>query len=323
MAAVLDDLLRQQQGVLTRAQARAAGLSEGAIRRHLQARRWQKLYRGVYATFSGPVPRLAQFWAAVHAAGEDAVLCGQSVAELLNLTDRPSPTMHVKVASRRRVVPVPGVEVHRAQHMGRRRQPSGQPPQTTVEETIIDLTQSARDVEEAYGWLAKAVNARLTTPARLVEAMRHRPRLRWRRLLLEGLGDVEAGCRSVLEMRYLHRVERAHGLPSGERQARVVRGTQRNYLDVRYREFRTTVELDGEAAHPYHLRFRDRRRDNAGVVAGSTVLRYGTADIERDPCSVASDVGSVLRHEGWRGSARPCDRAACTVATDLGKALYR
>jgi hypothetical protein len=320
MAAVLDDLLRQQQGVLTRAQARAAGLSAGAIRRHLEAHRWQKLHRGVYATFNGPVPRLAQFWAAVHAAGEGAVLCGLSVAELLKLTDHPSPAVHVMVPSQRRVVPLDGVEVYRARHVGRTRRPSGQPPQTTVEETVIDLAQSARDLEDAYGWFARAVNGRLTTPARLIDAIRLRPRLRWRRLLLEGLGDVEAGCRSVLEMRYLNRVERAHGLPAGERQARLIRGMRRNYLDVRYRQFRTTVELDGEAAHPYHLRFRDRRRDNAGVVAGSAVLRYGTADIERDPCGVASEVSSVLRREGWRGSVRHCDRASCTApASDLGK----
>jgi very-short-patch-repair endonuclease len=66
------------------------------------------------------------------------------------------------------------------------------------------------------------------------------------------------------------------------------------------------VELDGRRAHPESARFRDHRRDNAAVVAGGRVLRYGYADIAERPCAVAREVAAVLVAAGWAGSVRRC-----------------
>ena len=82
-----------------------------------------------------------------------------------------------------------------------------------------------------------------------------------------------------------------------------------------YREYRTRVELDGQAAHPAHERWRDRRRDNAVVVDGDRVLRYGTGDVEDYACTAAAEVIAVLRQEGWAGEPRPCG-PDCAVADD-------
>jgi hypothetical protein len=263
--------------------------------------------------FSGAVPRMATLWAAVLAAGPGAVLSHWSAAELAGLLDRPASTVHVAVPHGRKVVAVPGVVVHRSRHLWRIRHPVQEPPRTRIEETVIDLAEAEPALRDAYGWLARAVNARLTTSDRLLAALKQRPRLRRRRLLREGLGDVAAGCRSVLELSYLRTVERAHGLPVGQRQARVTRAGRRNYLDVLYRDFRTNVELDGEAAHPYERRFRDRHRDNATTLAGDALLRYGTPDVEERPCEVAGEVAAVLARSGWKGTARPCRRASCAL----------
>jgi very-short-patch-repair endonuclease len=326
----ITSIVRRQHGVVARAQALAAGVSRGAIRGSLAAGRWQRIYPGVYATFSGPIPRLARLWAAVLAAGPGAILSHQSAAELIGLLEgprtpaRPAPArgldespIHLTVPHGRKVVAVPGVVVHRSRNIDEIRHPSREPPQTRVEETVLDLAETARGLEEAYGFLARAVNARLTTPDHLLHAMGRRRRMRDRRLLREGLGDIAAGCRSVLELSYLRDVERAHGLPAGERDvrvARVDRGTRRrNYLDVRYRAYRVLVELDGEAAHPYHQRFRDRNRDNAAVVAGNTPLRYGTADVAERPCAIALEVAAVLRRAGWSGEVSACGRASCAI----------
>ncbi|MEE6260269.1 hypothetical protein [Plantactinospora sonchi] len=54
-----------------------------------------------------------------------------------------------------------------------------------------------------------------------------------------------ATAASALELRYLHDVERAHVLPVGQRQAIRLRRGGRWYDDVRYRDYRTRVELDG------------------------------------------------------------------------------
>ena len=65
------------------------------------------------------------------------------------------------------------------------------------------------------------------------------------------------GVHSVLEFRYLRDVERAHGLPKADRQARAVQRSSTVYRDVLYREYRVAVELDGQASHPADQRWRD------------------------------------------------------------------
>jgi very-short-patch-repair endonuclease len=150
--------------------------------------------------------------------------------------------------------------------------------------------------------LTRAVGGRFTTPQRLRAAMAGRRRLRWRRELVPALAEVAAGCHSVLELRYRRGVERPHGLPVGKRQLR--RGVW--YDDVVYDDYGVHVELDGRRAHPASTRFRDHRRDNAAVVAGGRVLRYGYADVVERPCVVAREVATVLAAAGWPDSLRRC-----------------
>jgi hypothetical protein len=121
----------------------------------------------------------------------------------------------------------------------------------------------------------------------------------------EVLADIADGALSNLERRWARDVERAHGLPRGERnRLRVVAG-KRRYDDVRYREFRVVVELDGRETHPDESSWRDRRRDNSSVVHGDVVIRYGWSDVVR-PCQSAVELGSVLTRNGWNGRLRRC-----------------
>jgi very-short-patch-repair endonuclease len=94
----------------------------------------------------------------------------------------------------------------------------------------------------------------------------------------------------------------------GSRQYAVTRAGGRTYDDVRYAEFGVVVELDGRAAHPDETRWRDMARDNASVVDGRRVLRYGWADVASQPCEVAAQVATVLGVAGWRGMLRRCRR---------------
>jgi very-short-patch-repair endonuclease len=119
---------------------------------------------------------------------------------------------------------------------------------------------------------------------------------------MEALADVTEGCHSMLELRYLRRVERAHGLPRGRRQHRRGRWCD----DVEYDDFGVCIELDGRAAHPSEKAFRDHRRDNATGLSGARVLRYGYVDVANRPCMVAREVAAVLRAGGRRGQSRAC-----------------
>jgi hypothetical protein len=302
----------EQCGVVTRGQALAYGLTADGIRAHLRAGRWQRLFRSVYATFSGPVPRRSMLWAATLRAGPDAMLSHQSAAELIGLIDEPAPLVHVTVAAQRRISPIPGVVLHQSSRTDKICHPTRLPPQTRIEETVVDLTQTSVSLGEALGVIAKACGRRLTRPERIVESLAERKKVRWREELLATLGDVAAGAHSALELRYLRDVERAHGLPRGGRQHAVTRSGGRLYEDVRYAEFGVVVELDGRAAHPDEARWRDMRRDNASVMDGRRVLRYGWADVTGQPCAVANQVVTVLRAAGWRGVTRRC-RPGCTA----------
>lgn len=232
--------------------------------------------RGVYATFSGPIGRQARLWAAVLACGDGAVLSHESAAELWGLMEGPATdpagpratrftgrrdqVVHVTVPSGRTVTPPEGVVVHSSARLRSSRHPVKRPPCTRVEDTVVDLTQTTFSLDEASGLIAEAVRRRLTTHERIIAAMEARRRLRWRRELLESCGVVEEGAHSLLELRYVRRVERPHGLPTAVRQARLKTGGRILYVDNRYQDYRARVELDGQRGHTGDGVFRDARR---------------------------------------------------------------
>ena len=143
-------------------------------------------------------------------------------------------------------------------------------------------------------------------------------RVRWRAELSAALGLAADGVHSLLEFRYVTRVERPHGLPAGHRQHLVVRAGQRQYQDVTYREYGLVVELDGQAAHPAGSRWRDVRRDNASTAVGQGTLRYGWADVTGRPCFVAGQVAGALAARGWTGAPRRCGRSCGLAGTGPG-----
>jgi hypothetical protein len=87
-----------------------------------------------------------------------------------------------------------------------------------------------------------------------------------------------------------------------------VRRSKVGYDDVLDRRYATRVEFDGLAAHPEHARWRDMRHDNAAVIQGDRVLRYGLGDVESYPCHLAAQIASVLRLGSWRGNPARCAR---------------
>ncbi|WP_203926536.1 type IV toxin-antitoxin system AbiEi family antitoxin domain-containing protein [Virgisporangium ochraceum] len=296
------EVARTQAGVVSRAQARRCGITDSRIAAQIRSGRWQRVFPGVIATFTGAMSWPARLWAALLYAGTGAVLSHRTAAELHGLVNqRPGP-VHVSVPHTRRIVGREGLVVHRVVDPHRLRHSARMPPRTCVEETVLDLAVSGRSLDEAVAWPLTAVGSRLTTAGRIADAMQTRGRMRWRRDLTAALADAAAGCHSVLEYRYRRFVERAHGLPDGVRQQR----RDGWYDDVSYTEFGVHVELDGRLGHADGGRFRDHRRDNAAVVSGGRVLRYGYADVVSRPCAVAEEVAGVLAASGWAGAPALC-----------------
>jgi hypothetical protein len=305
--------LERQDGVITREQAIEAGLTRHAIEARLASGRWRRLHRGVYATFSGPIPRGAMLWGAILRAGESAVLSHHTAAETWKLSDSMSSSIHVSVPRQAGPLAVPGIVLHYSSRLPQARHPARLPPQTTVEETVLDLAALAATAEDAVAWAIKACQRRLTTPGRVRDAMAARGRIGWRGDLSEALTEVREGVHSPLELRYKRDVEGKHRLPRSERQVLVIRGSRRRYHDVRYAQYGVCVELDGVAAHPEESRRRDARRDNDNTLEGLLTLRYDWIPVAYHPCSVALEVGQLLRDRGWPGTVRSCG-PACQAA---------
>lgn len=302
----LRDLVDAQEGVFARWQASALALDLRAAEALLRSGRWQRPRRGVYAVFTGPLSRGAQMWAAVLRAGPEAVLSHYSAAELDGFAPGPSALMHVTVPLAQRVVKLPGVVVHRSGRLDLARHPVRRPPRTRVEETALDLAQMAGTFDDAFGWISRPCNGRLTTPLLIRAAMHSRGRVRRRAELDLILSEIADGVMSPLENRWVRDVERAHGLPAAERQVPVIRGGIVHYLDNLYRELGIGVELDGAAYHPPDDRWHDIGRDNELAAGGMLVLRYGWADIRSRPCKTAIQFGAVAVQRGWTGSLRRC-----------------
>jgi len=272
------------------------------------------MHRGVYATFSGEPPRLAQLWAAVLSAGPGAMLSHQTAAELARLTDKQSELVHVTVPSTRRVVKTPGIVVHYSSRARETLHPARLPPQTRIEETVLDLAGAAMTLDDACGWVTRSLQRGLTTQAGLAHYLGLRRKIRWRAELAELLTLDAAGLHSVLELRYRRDVERPHRLPRGTRQARFRRGDHNEYRDVLYEAYQTAVELDGELAHIGEAWRRDARRDNTAAADGIVTLRYSWFDVTKSPCEIAAEVARVLARRGFAG-ARPCS-PKCPVGAD-------
>jgi predicted transcriptional regulator of viral defense system len=308
------DLARWQAGVMSRQQLLWAGLTPQVITTRLERKRWQPLYRGVYAVFSGPPPREAWLWAAVLRAGPGAVLSHLTAAELHGLIDSPAEAIFVTVPTTRRVK-IPGIVIRISGRIGEARQSSWEPPRTSVEETVLDLVHHARTFDDACGWITRACGRRLTTEKKVRAALAVRKKMRWRAELGDVLAAAGDGIHSVLEYRYLRDVERAHGLPRSRHQVRVVIDGKAAYRDAYYEEYQLAVELDGRLAHPDEERWRDSRRDNQAGAQGIQTTRYGWRDVYGHACETAVLQARILRRRGWPGSPRPCS-SSCPVGRE-------
>lgn len=277
------------------------------MRTQLRSRRWQRPYPRTYVTYTGPMPFETRVWAAIVYAGGDAAASHGTAAFLSGLADAPPEEVEVTVTHGHRVAQRPGVRIRQSRLLADKRHPTRVPPQTRVEDTVLDLTDATRTEQVVIDVVLRACQRRLTTAARIGLRAAGRKRMRWRRLVADIVEDVRDGIQSALERCYHRDVERAHGLPRGTRNATEGRPGRRRYRDVRYLRWRVVVELDGRAAHPEEWKEHDDLRDNELVADDGTVtLRYGWLAVAVQPCATAAQVDRLLHRNGWRGSMTNC-----------------
>jgi hypothetical protein len=297
-----------QEGILSRRQLIQAGLPSGVAKREIVARRWRRLYAGVYATFTGPVSDHAQIWAALLRSGSGAAAGHRTALWLWGVINERPDVIDVAIPHDRRVERVAGLRLRRMRGLTQLVHPVALPPRLRVEAAVLAATDCALTAGTVVDLTLRATQRRVTTAPRLLAALGAWPRHRWRALLAEILSDAADGAASALELRYFRDVERAHGLPRGRRNApdSLGNGKATRYRDVRYEKYNTVVELDSREAHPLDEAFRDLRRDNALIAAGEQPLRYGWRDVVDLSCEAARQVIQVLRRQGWSGVPKKC-----------------
>lgn len=289
---VIATLSASQQGVVTRRQLVAAGVSTDTVEYRVKAGRLRSLHRGVYMV--GPLvgPRAREL-AAVLACGVGAVLSHRSAAVLWQLLRQlgGSAALHVTVTGSdcgRR----PGIRTHRVAVLD----PAEATvldgiPVTTPCRTVIDLagTIAAREVEQA---IAQAERRRLFTRAELLTALQRHANRRGVRLLRSLLREDRRPVltRSEAEERCLALFVTAQ-LPMPEVNVDVAG----HEVDFLWRRERVVVEVDGFAYHSSPVSFEsDRRRDATLSAAGYRVLRITWRQIVDEPVATLVRIAQTL-----------------------------
>jgi len=293
--------VREQAGVVSRAQLLAYGHSPDDIRANVQAGRWRQLLPRVYATFTGVLPRAARLHAALRYGGAEATLSHHTAAEEWCMTPSGDRPVEITVPYTSSAVSQPPlVIVHRSRAL-RHTRLGTDPPRTRKADTIVDLAVAQESRKEALYLVVDLVSQAAVSVSEMEECVRNRPPFRYRSTIEYGLTLVRSGLMSALEVEYRQRVERAHGLPAGSRQTPVEVDGKTLWEDVTYDDVgaQVTIRLDGRATHSIAgVAFRDRRRDNAAELAGRARLVYGWKDVHNDPCAVAREVITVLSRCG-------------------------
>jgi very-short-patch-repair endonuclease len=278
----LAELAARQHGVVTREDARRAGLTDDAIRHRRATGRLHPLYRGVYAVGHPEVTPHGRALAAVLTCGPGAALSHLDAAALWELLCASSGPVHVSRSGSHRRSPA-GVVLHRVRAL-----------EATTRHGIL-VTTPARtllDVADAHpGDLSRALEEarirRLVGPAELLARASHG---RGTAQLRQLLAQEPSLTRSEAERRLLALVAAAR-LPVPRTNVRV----GRHEVDALWAAQRLVVEVDGYAFHSSRAAFeRDRLRDAELQALGYRVMRVTWRQLTREREALAARLAVAI-----------------------------
>ncbi|WP_300678993.1 hypothetical protein [Nocardioides sp.] len=301
--ALLQVQRREQEGVVSWAQLQAAGWSDGDVRRAVRHRDLTRVHPRVYVDHTGELTRAQRVWAALLWAAPAAV-CHLPAA---GRTGEDAP-IDIVIDGTRSLSSRPGIVVHRWAGFDELVARDTIPLRLRWAPAVLLRLRQAGSETDAVAILADTVGRGKVSAAAVRQVVEGAPKLRRRALILAVLDDLACGTESVLEHGFLVRVERAHGLPTPQRQA--VRRDGRERRDLEYGAYGLVVELDGRINHDsWQAGNRDAARDLADIAAGRSVLRLRWAQVMTTPCATAGLLGRALAARGWAGVPTRCGPA--------------
>jgi very-short-patch-repair endonuclease len=285
-------LATRQYGVVSRAQLRSLGLSDGGISARIARGGLVRLHHGVYAVGHTVLVPRGRWLAAVLACGVDAVLSHAAAGALWDLRPSGATVIDVTVAGsggrRRR----PGIRVHRARSLAGQTTVRDGIRVTTPARTILDLAigLDGRPLERL---LDRAELLRLADRPSLDAMARANAGHSGARRLAATLRDHEPGTtltRSELEERFLGLCREA-GLP----RPRVNHHVEGYEVDFVFAAQRLLVETDGWRHHRSRASFEgDRRRDAVHAAAGYRTLRFTHRQLANEAATVIAALATAL-----------------------------
>jgi very-short-patch-repair endonuclease len=282
-------LARTQHGVVARRQLLELGMGRRAIQHRIQGGRLHPVRRGVYAVGRPELTRKGRWMSFLLACPSGAALSHESAAALLGIEDRERAiVISIPPGTRCRLQ---GAHLHCRKFGPRDLGEVDHIPVTSPARTLIDLATVASDRQ-----LEAAVNAAdqldLIDPDALsaeIEKRTGQPGVPDLRRLLDArtfrLTDSE------LERRFLRLVQSAQ-LPLPQTGVRLGAHT----VDFFWPQLGLVIETDGLRYHrTASQQARDRRRDQALVSRGLTVLRFTHAQVAHEPADVVAALSEVGR----------------------------
>lgn len=275
------------EGIATRTQLLAAGITLGALRAHLEARRWRALNERVICLHNGPLTAAQQRWAVFLSAAQPAAMCGRTAMTMWGVVGLDDSVVHVLVRRGARVLPVPGVDVavHESRRFGLADVVHGRAPQlTSLARSTVDAASWCVSARDAARVLVAPVQQRFELAANLLRALEVAGRVRHRQMLLSLCQDLVGGAQALSEVEFLAFCRR-HGLPRPELQVRLDSVGRRRYLDAMFRLAVgrvVRVEIDGGVHLSLTTRWLDTMKDNDAALAGQVVLRFPSVALYLD-----------------------------------------
>lgn len=283
---MLDDYLRRHDGVITRAQALTAGISDDAIGRRVRSGHWLRCAPGVFFVDDRPFSDAARVRSAVWSCGPAATASGLAAAWWLGVTHYAPETVEVtvpKVSNHRKR---DGVRVRRRDLL----------PQDIIERGGLRVTALPLTVIEAAtrrGGGAKLMDTALQRHVELTKLWDAHLRNKGRhgspaaRILLLAAED---GARSQAERLFVK-------LLRGNK----ITGWKANFpvagykVDVVFPAAKLAIEVDGWAYHSSADDFEnDRKRQNAISLLGYQILRFTWLDLTEYPDRVLAEIRNAL-----------------------------
>ncbi|MGH2729496.1 MAG: DUF559 domain-containing protein [Actinomycetota bacterium] len=285
-----------QFGLFNLAQARAAGITRGALHHLINTRALMIELPRVYALSGAPKSWHRSLMAVCLWAGEKSAASHRSAAALWGFDGFGMGVVEISTA-RPQNAPRPGMTVHRVDsHLLDEIVTVNNIPTTSVPRTLLDLC--AIKHARAEGALDHALTRRVTTLEQMwlfhdQEWLRGRRGIRVLRHLLIERTPGKAPTQGELE-RMMKRLITAEAFPEPVRQHEVILSFGPVHIDFAYPERKLGIETDDYGSHGNPKSFdRDRERDAELQAMGWRILRFTWAQLRWRP----DYVSEMIRHQ--------------------------